>query len=298
MIKLRHQGMTLLEILIAAGLFAAFMTAVAFFFARSSQLFSTGEKSTFNVRMENLALNMLTSDLRGYVSTVSSPNNQSLISSSSITLIPQGPAILFSTQNNPSAAIIYFINGQDHLVRGTVNIGASQSFALSQLSGKVTNIFAYAVNGLEFNAKPVHSGAFSLVTIVINSNSSLGSQNNPLETSLLLPTGVMNIGITPVPPPPLVPALSSSTNFSSQSTPPPSSAAPAVSSAAPAAQMRMQKAAIRIPPVVPSLPLNPTVGSPIHLTPPLPSPPSSTSSPSAPPSSGSGGGGGGLMHTM
>ena len=44
MIKLRHQGMTLLEILIAAGLFAAFMTAVAFFFARSSQLFSTGEK--------------------------------------------------------------------------------------------------------------------------------------------------------------------------------------------------------------------------------------------------------------
>ena len=289
MIKLRHQGMTLLEILIAAGLFAAFMTAVAFFFARSSQLFSTGEKSTFNVRMENLALNMLTSDLRGYESTVSSPNNQSLISSSSVTLIPQGPAILFSTQNNPSAAIIYFINGQDHLVRGTVNIGASQSFALSQLSGKVTNIFAYAVNGLEFNTKPVHSGAFSLVTIVINSNSSLGSQNNPLETSLLLPTGVMNIGTTPIPPPPLVPALSNSTNFSSQSTPPPSSAAPA-------AQMRMQKAAIRIPPVVPSLPSNPTIGSPIHLTPTLPSPPSSTSSPSAPPSSGSGGGGG-LMHT-
>jgi type II secretory pathway pseudopilin PulG len=289
MIKLRHQGMTLLEILIAAGLFAAFMTAVAFFFARSSQLFSTGEKSTFNVRMENLALNMLTSDLRGYESTVSSPNNQSLISSSSITLIPQGPAILFSTQNNPSAAIIYFINGQDHLVRGTVNIGPSQSFALSQLSGKVTNIFAYAVNGLEFNTKPVHSGAFSLVTIVINSNSSLGSQNNPLETSLLLPTGVMNIGTTPIPPPPLVPALSNSTNFSSQSTPPPSSAAPA-------AQMRMQKAAIRIPPVVPSLPSNPTIGSPIHLTPTLPSPPSSTSSPSAPPSSGSGGGGG-LMHT-
>ncbi len=296
MIKLRHQGMTLLEILIAAGLFAAFMTAVAFFFARSSQLFSTGEKSTFNVRMENLALNMLTSDLRGYESTVSSPNNQSLISSSSITLIPQGPAILFSTQNNPSAAIIYFINGQDHLVRGTVNIGPSQSFALSQLSGKVTNIFAYAVNGLEFNTKPVHSGAFSLVTIVINSNSSLGSQNNPLETSLLLPTGVMNIGTTPIPPPPLVPALSNSTNFSSQSTPPPSSAAPAVSSAAPAAQMRMQKAAIRIPPVVPSIPSNPTIGSQIQLTPTLPSPPSSTSSPSAPPSSGSGGGGG-LMHT-
>jgi prepilin-type N-terminal cleavage/methylation domain-containing protein len=294
----RHKkGMTLLELLIAVGLFAIFMTAAAFFFTRSNQLFSEGQKSSFNFRMESLGLTMLTSDLRGYTKTFSSPNSLQLTSQTSqnFSLVPNGAAFLFYTQNNPNTLIVYFINGQDDLVRGTVNLGSSSSNPplISQLTGKITDIFAYSVSSLNFSSVGAGSG-FSLVTISMDSNSSLSSQNTPITTSLLLPletAASLNPNIIPPPVIPSPPVSAGSYASAAVAAPAPSAvvATPAPS-AAPSVRVRaMRMRQIVFPPLTPSSPSNPNVGAPIKFNIPLPSAPPTFSSPSAPTYGGSGG---------
>jgi prepilin-type N-terminal cleavage/methylation domain-containing protein len=189
------RGVTLLEVLLAVVLFGVFMTTVAFIFARSNNLFKTGQEGAFETREEGLALAMMTADLRNYAQ-IHSPNVPTF-PNGSFTLAYGQPAFIFTTQNNQT--LCYFVDQKQELVRGIIlNYNPNQP-----ITGVIGEIFPQNANSIQFSSVPAGPGLW-LVNITIQANTMLNSQNNPLMASLLLP------GIAPVSSSPFSPAIASS----------------------------------------------------------------------------------------